>query len=116
MCVDNLRVKQKKKEWEDLIEQLGNDFILLGDINAKAELWGEQKECKIGKNLREIIENLALVVLKNGDKTHLNYGTKTLKTPDISIVTRSQTNYLKWHIKNNLNSSDHYPIESGLID
>lgn len=104
------KCKVEKKEWENLIEQLGNDFILLGEINAKAELWGEKKECKDGKNLREIIENLDLVVLNNGDKTHLNYGTKTLTTPDITIVTRSLTNYLKWHVKNDLHCSDHYPI------
>ena len=61
----------------DLIAELPQPFILLGDFNAHHPLWGSESESPRGREVEDIISNLDLCVLNTGEATHFNIASGT---------------------------------------
>ena len=53
-----------------LIDQLPTPFILLGDFNARSELWGEPLTNSRGRLIEDILATTDLSLLNDGSPTH----------------------------------------------
>lgn len=104
------REKICKSTLRDLINQLGEKFMLLGDFNAKSLLWGSPTTDEKGAVWEEIIEEMGLNVLNSGKPTHLNCSHKTYSHIDVTLMTNNATNQFTWETIDDLHSSDHFPI------
>lgn len=98
------------KEVQNLISQLPQPFILLGDFNSHSTLWGSNKNDKRGKIIEDIIMNNDLVLLNDTSATHFNVATGKSSAIDLTICSSELATSLEWHTLEYLYSSDHYPI------
>ncbi|KAL1477993.1 hypothetical protein MTO96_002575 [Rhipicephalus appendiculatus] len=71
-----------------LAHRLGKDFLLCGDINAHHPAWGGRKTDPRGRELRDILQQLGLVILNTGAVTYLRRGAQaTSAAIDLSVAT-----------------------------
>ena len=69
----------------DLVHQLPQPFLLLGDMNGRHPLWGDVVSNSKGNILASMIENEDLGILNTGEPTHYHLQTGTLSCIDLSI-------------------------------
>ena len=95
---------------QDLIDQLPQPYILLGDFNAKHTLWGESSCDPRGYIIEELIDNNDVVLLNDGSPTRYDVVHNTSSAIDLTICSSSLTLDYKWSVDDNLFGSDHWPI------
>ena len=94
--------------------QLNTNLIVQGDLNAKHLDYGSSESNNSGKKLKNIIENLNLKVLNNGDPTHRNATTGNMDVLDYSIVSGNlQNSDYSFEIGEDL-GSDHFMLTTWL--
>ena len=74
-----------KNELEILYNQLSNNKMILGDMNAHHSLWGDKRSCPRGRKLVEFVSSKDLVVLNDGNPTFFSHVGRP-SAIDISIV------------------------------
>lgn len=100
-----------KQDLVHIINQLPQPFILIGDFNAHSILWGNNRNCNLGRIIENIIEeNDNIILLNNGDSTHFCLHTGTESAIDLSICSTNIANTTTWSVLNSLYGSDHFPI------
>ena len=97
-------------ELEDLILQLPQPFLLLGDVNARSTLWGCPTTDLRGRLLEDLIFNHPISVLNDGTATHYHVQTDTHSTIDLSACSSDIFDDLEYKVLASRYSSDHYPI------
>ena len=97
-------------ELEDLIGQLPQPFLLLGDVNARSTLWGCPATDLRGRLLEDLIFNHPISVLNDGTATHYHVQTDTYSTIDLSACSSDIFDDLEYKVLASRYSSDHYPI------
>lgn len=104
----------KKKELSNLIKQLPSPFIIVGDFNSHNFIWGSQNRDKRGKIIEDILQELNIFLLNNGEKTHFSVASGKESAIDLAICSPSLASKLAWKPLNDLFDSDHYPIAINL--
>ena len=106
-----------KQKIADLIDQLPQPFLIMGDMNAKSLTWGDsQGGAPIQTNRKgTIFEELTLekpiTILNNGQPTYFHIQTGTYSAIGLSICSAESMLDFKFEVLSNLHDSDHYPIQ-----
>ena len=66
------------EEIVNLIQQLPQPFLLLGDMNSRHPIWGDVLSNTKGNMIAAILENEDVGLLNNGEPTHFHVQTGTL--------------------------------------
>ena len=104
------RHKLEEHEFTEIIQQLGNRFILGGDFNSKHTHWGSRLITTKGQALMRAIRSNKCEVLSTGKPTY--WPADQNKQPDLIdffITKNIHSNYIMIEENNEL-SSDHTPI------
>ena len=95
---------------EDLIRELPRPFLLLGDMNARHNLWGDYSHNGRGEMIFKMVEESTITVLNSGEPTHFHVQTGSMTAIDLSICSPDINLDFKWEVGYTLRGSDHYPI------
>ncbi|UYV80029.1 hypothetical protein LAZ67_18001468 [Cordylochernes scorpioides] len=88
---------------------LTNNTIIVGDLNAKHQLWGCSTPNPRGKILSNLFDDNAFMCLNDGNPTHHSYSYNTAQALDISFSSPDIFHKCKWQILKSI-GSDHLPI------
>ncbi|UYV65980.1 hypothetical protein LAZ67_3006054 [Cordylochernes scorpioides] len=88
---------------------LTDNTIILGDLNAKHQLWGCSTPNPRGKILSNLFDDNAFMCLNDGNPTHHSYSYNTAQALDISFSSPDIFHKCKWQILKSI-GSDHLPI------
>ncbi|KAH7946786.1 hypothetical protein HPB52_004230 [Rhipicephalus sanguineus] len=92
-----------------LANRLGREFLLCGDINAKHPAWGGCRTDARGREVRDVLQQLGLVILNTGANTFIRRGGKATSTAiDLSVATEGCR--YAWLPLPDTWGSDHLPI------
>lgn len=94
----------------NLLSQLPEPYILVGDFNARHPLWGDVITNEKGKLVENLLGAAPCSIINDGNPTHLHSQTDSLTCIDLSIVSPEIVPELQWSVCNSLYNSDHYPI------
>ena len=100
---------------ENLIVQLPAPFLILGDMNARSELWGDTVTNHRGTIFENLLVNNNVSVLNISKPTHYHIQTGTQSIIDLSICSSDCILDFNHDVLDDLNGSDHYPIVINLI-
>ncbi|UYV82625.1 hypothetical protein LAZ67_22000235, partial [Cordylochernes scorpioides] len=88
---------------------LTDNTIIVGDLNAKHQLWGCSMPNPRGKILSNLFDDNAFMCLNDGNPTHHSYSYNTAQALDISFSSPDIFHKCKWQILKSI-GSDHLPI------
>lgn len=106
---DNISSQQLK----DLIAQLPAPYVLVGDFNARHDLWGDSMCNRRGRIIESLLDTTSCSLLNDGKPTHLHVQTNSSSCIDLSIVSSESILNFTCTTLDDLYNSDHYPV---LID
>lgn len=108
----NLNIHEE--ELTDLISQLPEPFLLLGDFNARDTTWGDTLTNRKGSQIRKIIQEQSIGLLNTGEPTHFHVQTGTHSCIDLSIASAHALTDFCWTVltpnAEEEYDSDHFPI------
>ena len=104
----SLRVR--KDELKDLIAQLPEPFLLLGDMNARHSLWGEPTSNAKGDIFEQLLTEEDIVLLNDQHKTHYSMQNNTSTLIDLSISSASACLDFNTTVVECRHGSDHHPV------
>jgi exonuclease III len=99
-----------ESDWINLIDQLGKEFLLIGDFNAHNTLWGSESTKPRGEVIENFIASKNLLVLNSGTVTHVPPNGNKPSAIDLSIATQKAAEIFDWGVDGELRFSDHYPV------
>lgn len=99
-----------EQEFNNLINQLGENFLMVGDFNSHHLLWGSHKTNVRGKMIEKLITEHEMIILNSGKATHLDYSKKTFSAIDLTLSSRNFNQRLSWDTERDTHTSDHFPI------
>ncbi|KAL1475923.1 hypothetical protein MTO96_036929 [Rhipicephalus appendiculatus] len=71
-----------------LAHRLGREFLLCGDVNAHHPAWGGRRTDPRGREVRDVLQQLGLVILNTGADTFVRRGRQATSTAiDLSVAT-----------------------------
>ena len=105
-----------KPEIQNLLNQLPEPFIFLGDMNAHSPMWGARHENDKGKAIAEIIEENDVVILNSETPTHFHIQTGSYSLIDLAVSSASCSQDFTHTVLPSLHDSDHYPICIQLVN
>ena len=94
----------------EVIHQLPQPFLLLGDFNGRHPLWGDVLANTRGNIISALVENEDVGLLNTGEPTHFHIQTGTLSCIDLSIVSSNCLLDFDWRTLDDWHTSDHAPI------
>lgn len=97
-------------EFDDLIRQLPQNNIVMGDFNAFNTIWGCSRTNRCGRRLEDIITRHDLCILNAGHPTHIALPSGAVSAIDLSLCSASLGDRFSWRTHSNPCGSDHYPI------
>ena len=98
-------------EIDQLTNQLGEDYVVCTDANAKHPLWGSPTIDRRGRMLADMVHNKDLHVLNDGSGTRLDVYTGNMSHIDITLCTTGLAHRLDWNVHDDNRCSDHFPID-----
>lgn len=98
-----------EKTFCKLIQQLGNKFIITGDLNAKNRLWGSPTTDPRGKIIAKVNNLHSLFRLNDETPTYFDcrYGSTSIL--DLSIATANIADEFSFSVSDDSLGSDHFP-------
>ena len=105
-----------REEIHHLISQLPSPFLVLGDMNARHEFWGEPLNNDKGNIIHDIILSSNISLLNSESKTHFHVQTNSYSTIDLALVSSESVLDFSHQVLDDLHGSDHYPIEIKLTE
>ena len=101
----------EKNDILNLLQQLPETFLLLGDMNVRRHHWGEEIDNQKGIFFfKELFIEEDLFLLDNKEPTHYHVQTNSCTTIDPSIVSSYCYQAFNNKILSSLHRSDHHPI------
>jgi hypothetical protein len=94
----------------NLVEQLPPPFLLMGDFNGHAHLWGSDHYDSRGQMLEDVFSQLNLCVFNDGSPTYSNPGSGSSSVLDLTVCDPSLMLDFEWRVHDDLCGSDHFPI------
>ena len=95
---------------QNLIDQLPQPFILMGDFNAKHSLWGESVCDPWGCIIEELLDNNDVTLMNDGSPTRHDIFHNSDSIIDLTICSPSLTLDYQWSVDENNHGSDHWPV------
>ena len=80
----------------NLIRQLQKPFIVVGDFNARSQIWGSDICDLRGKIMEDIVDVFNLHILNSGYPTHFSIAYKTFSCIDLAMATNQIAHKLQW--------------------
>lgn len=99
-----------RAEFEQLLSQLPEPFIVCTDINARNGLWGSERTDMRGRMIEEVLEERNLNILNDGSPTHVSFAYGTESAIDLTFCTPALQGNLEWFSSGDNFGSDHYPL------
>ena len=100
-----------------LMQDLSSPLLLLGDLNGRHPLWGDDGVLNPRGNLiASFIEDEHLEVFNTGDVTHFHSPTGIFTSIDLSLCSPNCLLDFNWRVLSDLHGSDHFPILLTSID
>ena len=93
-----------------LTDQLPTPFLLVGDFNARSELWGDTVTNGRGTRIEHLLSTTELCVINGASPTHFHIQTMTESCIDLTIVSPDIFDDFSWNTAEDLYNSDHFPI------
>ena len=93
-----------------LINQLPSPFIIVGDFNARSDLWGDSLTNSHGRVIQDVLSTTDICLLNDGSPTHFHIQTNTESCIDLTIVSPEALTDLTWTVCDDCHNSDHFPI------
>ena len=103
----------QKTELTDLIAQLPEPFLLLGDMNARHSLWGEPTCNARGNLFAELLIEEDIALLNDVHKTHYNSQNNVSTLIDLSISSVGACLDFSASVVECRHGSDHHPVKIG---
>lgn len=91
-----------KENLIELIEQLGNKFILIGDFNAHNISWGSKRTDARGRKIEEVCDTKVLTIINDNSPTYVHFASNQMTNIDLSITTPNLTDELEWRTLDDL--------------
>lgn len=104
-----------KAQIQNLINQLGDHYILGGDMNGHNPLWGHSDYNSLGTIIEDIVSDNDLHILNNGEATYLNKRSGLWSVLDLTISNYCDMGLANWRTHGDLANSDHLPVIFQLI-
>ena len=95
---------------QNLIDQLPQPFILMGDFNAHHTLWGETYCDRWGLIVEELIDNNDIILMNDGSPTRYDSFHNRNSAIDLTLCSSSLRLDYHWAVDEDLYGSDHWPI------
>ena len=115
ITICNIYISPNDNITEELItnitQQLPEPYLLLGDFNAKHQLWGNDRSDARGRIIDDFITNHDAVLLNTGLRTHFHVQSGTESAIDLSICSPDLVAEASWDPVDDLYGSDHFPIK-----
>lgn len=114
ICICNIylpnRVDIDIPTLSDLISQLPQPFVLMGDFNSHNLIWGDNSTDRRGKMIESLINTFDLVLLNYPAPTHYDIRYNTYSSIDLTICSPIIAPIFQWSVSTTLHGSDHFPI------
>ena len=94
----------------DLISQLPEPYLLLGDFNSRSPLWGDTLTNRKGHVIESLIAKNDCTILNDGNPTHFHTQTNSLTCIDLSLISSDAILDYAWSVSDDLYNSDHFPV------
>ncbi|XP_035233969.1 uncharacterized protein LOC118205796 [Stegodyphus dumicola] len=99
-----------QRQLNELIEQLPEPFIIMGNFNGHSQLWGSRDTNPRGRQIEQMIEDHCLCLLNNGQDTYFHAPTRTFHALDLAICSPSLLPFCTFSVGDDPHNSDHFPI------
>ena len=93
----------------NLIKQLPEPFILLGDLNGHNPLWGSSDKNPRGKCIEDCLIQNDLCLFNDKSITYIHPATGRMSSLDLSMCSPSLYLDYTFHVHDDLCGSDHFP-------
>ena len=97
-----------ESDLDNLIKQLPQPCIIMGDLNAYSENWGNGRTGPRGKIVENVVRNNNLILLNDGSPTRITPTTET--AIDITMCSANLGLNIEWSVLNTQLGSDHCVI------
>ena len=99
-----------KNSLVNLIDQLPQPFILVGDFNGHSKVWGCSDTNDRGEIIEDVIAENDLCLLNEKQATYLHHPTGNYYAIDLSLCHPNIFLDFDWSVCDDLHGSDHFPI------
>ena len=99
-----------KLDLQNLINQLPQPYLLIGDFNARNNLWGDSQENSHGRIVEDFLLDSDVCLLNTGAPTHFHVQTATESCIDLAFASPDALTDFNWKPLDDNYNSDHYPI------
>ena len=98
--------------FQDLIQQLPGNFLILGDFNAHGTIWGCSHTNSRGRHLEDIIHRNNICILNTGSQTHIALLCRQDRRRRLTcpLSSASVADRFHWRTHASPCGSDHFPI------
>lgn len=103
-------------EFEMLIDQLPDPFLLVGDFNAHHPLWGCTRTDSRGALIENFLLSSGSCIFNKKEPTYFNIARNTYTAIDLAIGSPLLLAATEWSVIDNLYGSDHFPISLKYIE
>ena len=104
-----------KQDKMQLINQLSEPFIIMGDTNARSTMCGDTNRDDRVKIVEEVALEANVIVLSNRNQTNYHSQTNTCSVIDLTIcAAECRLDYMPEVIQDSYDS-DHYPTQLKLV-
>lgn len=97
-------------ELTDLISQVHNPKIIMGDFNGHNFMWRCEEQDTRGSTIEQVMTDLNLNILNDGSKTRFNTYNGTSSAIDLTLCNPSLHQHLTWEVLPFSYDSDHSPV------
>ena len=94
----------------ELVSQLPRPFLILGDMNARSQTWGDSTGNPHGRVFEELLVSSEISLLNNNSPTHFHLQTASSSNIDLSLLSNDAINSFSWEAADDSYGSDHFPI------
>lgn len=114
ICICNIYIPNsyafESIEIYNIIKQLPKPFLLLGDFNSHNKLWGSCFNDSRGMKIETVIEDTNMILLNNGQPTHINISSGNFSTIDLTLSSTNLAHKCSWWVEETPHDSDHFPV------
>lgn len=98
-----------KIEFEKMVDQLPEPYVIIGDFNAHSTLWGDSRCDARGRAIENFLLLSGACLFNKAEPTYYSTTHNTYSCIDLAIGSPSLLPYLEWKVNNNPYGSDHFP-------
>ena len=95
---------------QDLIDQLPQPYILMGDFNAKHTLWGSAICDRWGDIIDELVSDNDVILMNDGSPTRYDVYHNSFSAIDLTLCSTAVRLDYQWSVDQDNHGSDHFPI------